>query len=296
MASGMRAETVPHTPQRSGVRFVPTRNALPMVSLAIPESVPRPVPYLPVATYALIVLCVVVFLVGPVSGLDPFYGSGAARACAQTAYYHRWGVIPAELLHNAARPLHLPPRCPADNGLPKIPALSVLTAMFVHGGWVHLAGNMLFLYVFGAMVEERVGPLAYLLLYIALGYLATYGYALVEAGSPGATQTLVGASGAIAGILGAYLCLYPRARITSLIPLLLFLPLRFPAWLVLGFWVAVQWLSVRATDPAVPGVAYAAHLIGFTGGLAFTWLLFRYRARRPGGLGLTAALSRLRRR
>jgi membrane associated rhomboid family serine protease len=248
-----------------------------MVPLVTPESVPRPVPFLPVVTYGLIALCVIVFLIGPVSGLDPLYGSGAARACAQTAYYHRWGAIPAELLNNAALPLRSR-NCAPDGGLPKIPALSVLTAMFVHGGWLHLIGNMLFLFVFGAMVEQRIGPLAFLLFYVALGYLATYGYAVFEAGSPGTTQTLVGASGAIAGVLGAYLCLYPRARITSLIPLLLFLPLRFPAWLVLGFWFAVQWLSIRATDASVPGVAYAAHLIGFAGGFGFAWLLYR----RPG--------------
>ncbi|WP_042385967.1 rhomboid family intramembrane serine protease [Streptacidiphilus melanogenes] len=254
-----------------------------MVTLAAPEPstrVPRPVPYLPLVTCSLIALCVVVFLIGPVSGLDPFYGSGAGRVCAQTLYYRQWGVIPAELLGGAPLPakaaqLH---HCAVAGGLPKIPALSVLTAMFVHGGWLHLAGNMLFLFVFGAMVERRIGPLAFLLFYVAVGYLATYGYAVFESGSPGATQTLVGASGAIAGVLGAYLCLYPRARVTSLIPLLLFLPLRFPAWLVLGFWFAVQWLSVPATDPTVPGVAYAAHLIGFAGGFVFAWLLWR----RPG--------------
>jgi membrane associated rhomboid family serine protease len=251
-----------------------------MVTLAAPEPstrVSRPVPYLPLVTWSLIALCVVVFLIGPISGLDPFYGSGTSRSCAQTLYYRQWGVIPAELLANAPLPakmLHLH-HCVLGGGLPKIPALSVLTAMFVHGGWLHLAGNMLFLFVFGAMVERRIGPLAFLLLYVALGYLATYGYALFESGSPGATQTLVGASGAIAGVLGAYLCLYPKARVTSLIPLLLFLPLRFPAWLVLGFWFAVQWLSVRTTDPAVPGVAYAAHLIGFAGGFVFAGLLWR---------------------
>jgi membrane associated rhomboid family serine protease len=243
---------------------------------------PRPVPYLPLVTWSLIALCVVVFVVGPVSGLDPFYGTGRAEVCAQTLYYHRWGVVPAELLTNTTLPARLAHlhHCASGGGLPKIPALSVLTAMFVHGGWLHLAGNMVFLFVFGAMVERRVGPLAFLLFYIALGYLATYGYALFESGSPGATQTLVGASGAIAGVLGAYLCLYPKARITSLVPLLLFLPLRFPAWLVLGFWFTVQWLSIRATDPSVPGVAYAAHLIGFAGGFAFAWLLWRPEGRR----------------
>jgi membrane associated rhomboid family serine protease len=150
----------------------------------------------------------------------------------------------------------------------------VLTAMFVHGGWLHLLGNMLFLYVFGAMAEERMGRLPYLLSYVALGYLATYGYAVFAAGGDSATQTLVGASGAIAGILGAYLRLHPRARVTSLLPFLLFLPLRFPAWLVLGVWFAIQWASVGAPSAAVTGVAYTAHLIGFAGGFLFAWLLY----------------------
>jgi len=146
--------------------------------------------------------------------------------------------------------------------------------MFVHGGWLHLLGNMLFLYVFGAMVEERMGRLPYLLGYLGLGYLATYGYAVFAVHGAEATQTLVGASGAIAGVLGAYLALHPKARVTSLLPFLLFLPLRFPAWLVLGVWFAIQWASVGVPSAAVTGVAYTAHLIGFAGGFLFAWLLY----------------------
>jgi membrane associated rhomboid family serine protease len=239
------------------------------------SSLRGPRPFVPLVTYALIAGCVLVFLVGPVSGLDPLYGGGNARACTELAYYHHWGVIPSELMDNQPLPAVTTPGCPApDGGFPKIPALSVLTAMFVHGGWLHLLGNMLFLYVFGAMVEERMGRLPYLLSYVALGYLATYGYALF-AGAGSATQTLVGASGAIAGILGAYLRLHPRARVTSLLPFLLFLPLRFPAWLVLGVWFAIQWASVGVPSAAVTGVAYTAHLIGFAGGFLFAWLLYR---------------------
>src|SRR3954467_14649136 len=116
-------------------------------------------PYVPVVTWALILLCVLVFLVGPVSGLDPFDGDGGARNQAVAAYYQHWGVIPAELVGNQ----------PSAGDSYKVPALSVLTAMFVHGGWLHLLGNMLFLHVFGAMVEERMGRLPYLLAYVALG-------------------------------------------------------------------------------------------------------------------------------
>ena len=235
-----------------------------------------PAPFVPVATWALIALCVLVFLVGPVSGLDPLYGTGKGRACAELAYYQHWGVIPSELVDNRPLPPAGSPGCPVPGAFPKIPALSVLTAMFVHGGWLHLFGNMLFLYVFGAMVEERMGRLRYLLGYLGLGYLATYGYALLAVQGDGGsgTQTLVGASGAIAGVLGTYLCLYPKARVTSLLPFLLFLPLRFPAWVVLGLWFAIQWASVGAPSAAVTGVAYTAHLIGFAGGFLFAWLLY----------------------
>ncbi|MFC1412476.1 rhomboid family intramembrane serine protease [Streptacidiphilus sp. N1-12] len=233
-----------------------------------------PAPYVPVVTWALIALCTLVFLVGPVSGLDPLYGGGSARACSELAYYQHWGVIPHELLDNRALPAAPADGCPAADPFPKVPALSVLTAMFVHGGWLHLLGNMVFLYVFGAMVEERMGRLRYLLAYLGLGYLATYGYALFAEHGDNGTQTLVGASGAIAGVLGAYLCLYPRARVTSLLPFLLFLPLRFPAWVVLGVWFGIQWASVGAPSAAVTGVAYTAHLIGFAGGFLFAWLLY----------------------
>ncbi|MEZ0093701.1 rhomboid family intramembrane serine protease [Streptacidiphilus sp. EB129] len=242
--------------------------------MEIPVREERPSPYLPLMTWTLIAVCVLVFLVGPVSGLDPLYGSGNARACAELTYYQHWAVIPSELLDNHPLRQAAAHGCPVPRPFPKVPALSVLTAMFVHGGWLHLLGNMLFLYVFGAMVEERTGRLPFLLSYIALGYLATYGYALVQSHGDGATQTLVGASGAIAGLLGAYLRLYPKARVTSLIPLLLFLPLRFPAWLALGMWFAIQWMSVDAVSAAVPGVAYVAHLIGFVGGFLFAWLLY----------------------
>jgi membrane associated rhomboid family serine protease len=210
-------------------------------------------------TTLLIAVNTLVFLVGPVSGLDPFYSAGAVDS-----YYRRWGVIPDLLLSGH------------QSGFPG-PALSVLTAMFVHGSWLHLLGNMLFLYVFGGMVEGRLGRRRFLLFYLGIGYLATLGYALAEWHGAAGDETLVGASGAIAGVLGAYLLLFPRARVTSVVPMLLFLPLRFPAWLVLGMWFAIQAMSLGAVSAAEPGVAYIAHLIGFTGGFLFAWLLYSER-------------------
>ncbi|GHD27163.1 rhomboid family intramembrane serine protease [Streptomyces violarus] len=204
-------------------------------------------------TYSLIALCCTVFLAGPASGIGPAYGSGDDLLAAQRAYFRHWGVIPAELFE-------------ASPGA----ALTPATALFVHGTWVHLLGNMLFLYVFGAMTEERMGRVQFTLFYVGCGYLALLGYAVANADSE---QPLVGASGAISAVLGAFLYLFPRARVTSLLPFLFFLPVRFPAWVVLPFWAALQWLAAgRAPDG--PGVAYLAHLIGF--GLGFCYASVRY--------------------
>ncbi|WP_020115826.1 rhomboid family intramembrane serine protease, partial [Streptomyces canus] len=110
----------------------------------------------------------------------------------------------------------------------------------------------------------------HLLFYVGCGYLALLGYAAANADS---AQSLVGASGAISAVLGAFLFLFPGARVTSLLPFLFFLPLRFPAWVVLPFWAALQWLAAgRASDG--PGVAYLAHLVGFGLGLVFAWVRF----------------------
>ncbi|MET7932135.1 rhomboid family intramembrane serine protease [Streptomyces sp. NPDC005322] len=212
----------------------------------------------PLMTYTLITLCCLVFVLGPASGLNPGYGTGSKLLEAQSAYFERWGVVPSALW----------------SGTPGEP-LTPLTALFVHGNWLHLLGNMLFLYVFGAMTEERMGRVQFALFYLATGYLALLGYAAAHADS---TQTLVGASGAISGVLGAFLWLFPWARVTSLFPFLFFLPLRFPAWVVLIFWVALQWMSAREADDR-PGVAYLAHLVGFTLGFLYAWARFGRTAR-----------------
>ncbi|MEV6808313.1 rhomboid family intramembrane serine protease [Streptomyces sp. NPDC017248] len=211
------------------------------------RSTPAPV------TYGLIALCVLLFALGPASGLVPGYGSGDALPAVQRAYFRRWGVVPAELFDGPARG-----------------ALTPATALFVHGSWVHLLGNMLFLFVFGAMTEERMGRVEFTLFYAGCGYLALLGYAAANAASG---QSLVGASGAVSAVLGAFLYLFPRARVTSLLPFLFFLPLRFPAWVVLPCWAALQWLAAgRASDG--PGVAYLAHLVGFGLGFGYAWVRY----------------------
>ncbi|MGC3001269.1 rhomboid family intramembrane serine protease [Streptomyces sp. G35A] len=201
-------------------------------------------------THTLIVLCCLVFLIGPASGLNPAYGSGEELLAAQRAYFRRWGVIPADLFEGSTGA-----------------ALTPATALFVHGSWVHLLGNMLFLHVFGAMTEARMGRVQFTLCYAGCGYLALLGYAAANADSE---QSLVGASGAISAVLGAFLFLFPRARVTSLLPFLFFLPVRFPAWVVLPFWAALQWAAAgQATRE--PGVAYLAHLVGFGLGFCYAW-------------------------
>ncbi|MER5913266.1 rhomboid family intramembrane serine protease [Streptomyces sp. NPDC001982] len=204
-------------------------------------------------TYTLIAVCCLIFVIGPASGLNPAYGTGDELLAAQRAYFHHWGVVPANLFDGPARE-----------------ALTPATALFVHGSWVHLLGNMLFLYVFGAMTEERMGRVQFTLFYVGCGYLALLGYAAANAASQ---QSLVGASGAISAVLGAFLFLFPGARVTSLLPFLFFLPLRFPAWVVLPFWAALQWLAAGQA-PSGPGVAYLAHLVGFSLGFVFAWVRF----------------------
>ncbi|MFD8824587.1 rhomboid family intramembrane serine protease [Streptomyces sp. NPDC059605] len=206
-------------------------------------------------THALIAACSLVFVISPLSGLNPVPGGADARLAAQAGYFEHWGVIPNELWDGPARVL-----------------LTPFTALFVHGSWVHLLGNMLFLYVFGAMTEERMGRIGFTFFYVICGYLALVAYAAAHATSD---QTLVGASGAISAVLGAFLYLFPRARVTSLFPFLFFLPLRFPAWIVLVFWFVLQWLAVQGAGSGGPGVAYLAHVVGFALGFLYAWGRYR---------------------
>ena len=239
-----------------------------------------------VVTWTLIAINVVVFLLEPISPLDPGGDANTATAiCRQLAFFRQYAAIPVELTRND--PLDETAGPPARGGClavrpdyQKIPFLSVLSAMFLHGGLLHLLGNMLFLFVFGNNVEDRLGRVRYLLFYLACGYAATYGFALSQ---PSSEETLVGASGAIAGVLGAYLIVFPRARVTSLIPFLFFIPVWLPAWMVLGSWFVLQWLYVQGAGTAEgAGVAYLAHVVGFVAGVVLVILLGGLRAdRRP---------------
>jgi membrane associated rhomboid family serine protease len=240
----------------------------------IPVHDVNPLRRAPVVTYALIAANVVVFLLMPSAAHTLVGNTSAAQLCDLQAFFERWGAVPRELIGG-----HLPALVPTGRATlahgsvacfagppnyPKSPPLSVLTAMFVHGSWSHLLGNMLFLAVFGNNVEDRMGRGWYLLFYFACGYAAGYGFAVLD---PSSGNPLVGASGAIAGVLGAYLLLYPKARVWGLIPFLFFVPLRVPAWLMLGMWFVLQALYATGLGTASAGdVAYPAHVIGFVVG------------------------------
>jgi membrane associated rhomboid family serine protease len=249
------------------------------VAVVIPIHDDNPTRRTPVVTYLLIILNFVFFFTEPVVSHIGVGSESVAQVCQQQSYFDRYAAIPKELTTDKTLPPHTyviqtnqgAVRCPPINESGKKPYLSVLFAMFLHGGWLHILGNMLFLWIFGNNVEDTFGRLRFLLFYLFCGYVATYGFAF---GNPDSTTTLVGASGAIAGVLGAYLVLFPRARVTSLIPIaIILIPVRLPAWVVLGGWFLLQWLYSSGSGVASgAGVAYLAHVFGFVAGLAIALL------------------------
>ncbi len=180
-----------------------------------------------------------------------------------------YGMIPAVLFGSA----HLAP------ALHVLPAWGTLfTSMFLHGGWFHLIGNMVFLWIFGNNIEDVLGHARYLVLYLLCGVAAALVQALF---SPASHVPMVGASGAIAGVLGAYLLLYPRANVHCFIWIVIFFRIiNVPAWILLGLWFAMQLFSGLAAAPGRPGVAFWAHIGGFLAGMALVSVM------RPPGIDL----------
>lgn len=152
-------------------------------------------------------------------------------------------------------------------------AVTLLTAMFMHGGWMHLGGNMLYLWIFGDNVEDRFGHVLYIVFYLLAGLAATFAQYLVN---PSSMVPNLGASGAIAGVLGAYILMFPRARVDVLLGRQV---VAMPAIIVLGFWIGLQLLSgvgsitASAQTADAGGVAYMAHVGGFFAGLALAFVL-----------------------
>ena len=237
--------------------------------MVLPVHDDNPTRRMPIVTYALILANVVVFLLSPLA-TSVTGGASAAQECRINSFLSQYAAIPDEVIQNRQEPQAITDRVVTDGQrsgcavsrptYKKVPFLSVLYAMFLHGGWLHLLGNMLFLYVLGNNVEDRLGRLTFLAFYLGCGYAATYGFSFLDRAS---TQPLVGASGAIAGVLGAYIVLYPRAKVLSLLTFLFFLPVRLPAWLVLGSWFVLQDPSFRESGFAgASGVAYGPRVAG----------------------------------
>ena len=199
----------------------------------------------PYVTYALIAANVVIFL---------GYWLALPSEEALNAFFFRFGLVPAAVTSGQGW-------------------AGFLTSMFLHGGWMHLFGNMLFLYIFGDNLEDLMGHLGFLVFYLAAGLAAAAGQVLADPWSP---LPMVGASGAIAGVMGGYLLLFPRAKVDVLIIFVIFFRIfPIPAWIMLGLWFGLQLISGLSAPSDMGGVAYWAHSGGFLAGLVFTlpfWL------------------------
>lgn len=198
----------------------------------------------PVVNYTLIALCVAVFAWQ--FTLDERAGELAVYA---------YGLIPGELFGK----VQIDPRIGRPDGW-----LTIFTSMFLHGGIMHLLGNMGYLWIFGDNVEASLGRARYLLFYLICGVAAA---AAQIAAAPGSEVPMIGASGAISGVLGAYMVLHPRANIRVFVWLIIYISVwNLPAWVVLGLWFGGQLMSSASIDPGQPGVAFMAHIGGFVAG------------------------------
>jgi membrane associated rhomboid family serine protease len=210
----------------------------------IPLHDDNPTELRPLFTVALIAACVLVFL------WQLSLGGAGERAILAL------GVIPAVLLGDKALP-------PALALVP--PEATIFTSMFLHGGFMHLAGNMLYLWIFGNNVEDAMGHLRFIVFYLLCGIAAVFAQALPD---PGSEIPMIGASGAISGVLGAYLLLYPHARVLVGIPIgFVIQTARLKAGWVLGFWILLQIVNSLVAGGG-PGVAWHAHVGGFIAGMA----------------------------
>ncbi|TMB82249.1 MAG: rhomboid family intramembrane serine protease [Chloroflexi bacterium] len=218
---------------------------------------------LPWITWGLIAVNVVVFLYQVSLGAD-----------AQ-AFMFAYSVVPVALTHGIPQtslpgvPAHIPFHTPSPV------YLTLIASLFLHAGWLHIGGNMLFLYIFGDNVEDRMGHIPYLLFYLFCGVVAGITQVAVD---PGSSIPSLGASGAIAGVLAAYLVLFPLARVRTIIFIVFFFTIvTLPAFVLIGIWFLLQFLdgvaALSNVQQGMGGVAYFAHVGGFVTGLVITFLL-----------------------
>jgi membrane associated rhomboid family serine protease len=234
--------------------------------MVIPIRDDNPTRTKPVLTVAIIAVCLYIF-----AAVQP-HQSGE-----EVEFLARHAAIPCEVVHAEPISNDLSEECDGQLQIPGLPGsvepfpdknvfLAVVVSMFLHGSWLHVLGNMLFLWVFGNNIEERLGPIGYAVFYLAAGVAAALAHIATQTNS---TVPVVGASGAIAGVMGAYLVLYPKARVLTIIPLFIFLQFVYlPAFVVLLGWFVLQFF----TNPNT-GVAVAAHIGGFVFGAAVALFL-----------------------
>jgi membrane associated rhomboid family serine protease len=243
----------------------------------IPLRDANPVRRTPVVTIAIITACIIAFAYR--IGLD-FGSDGGAGV---EAFFEHYGFVPA----------HLSAAFDTGRGLGE-QALSVVTSMFLHVDIQHIVGNMIFLWIFGNNIEDRLGRLGFIVFYLFAGAIAALAQFAID---PSSTVPMVGASGAISGILGAYVILFPGARVLSLVPFVFFYQLlNVPAWVYLGVWFVLQLIDGLGSVGAAGsqgGIAFFAHIGGFVVGVV-VGLLLRNRGsgrgervrRSPAGLGV----------
>jgi len=200
----------------------------------------------PVVTWSIIGVCVLVF----------FWQLSLGTSGGEIALYE-YGMIPARLFGGAE----------LQHELAVVPPwTTVFTSMFMHGGWLHIGFNMLFLWIFGDNVEDSMGHGRYLAFYLVCGVAAALTQALVD---PNSTVPMIGASGAISGVLGAYLLLHPHATVRTIVFLGFFVTMmHLPALVVLGLWFLLQLFNAALSSSGAPGVAFWAHIGGFIAGMA----------------------------
>ena len=229
----------------------------------IPISDDNPARRAAIVTWTIIGLCVAVYV------WERSLGS------QMNAALFALGFVPSSFFSNHAL---------ATGGIAIPAVLTIITSMFLHGGILHLGGNMLYLWIFGNNVEDAFGHVRFLLFYLVCGAAAALAMAYI---SPSSRVPMIGASGAISGVLAAYVLLYPRARVTVIVPLGIILwPFSITAMWVVGFWFLLQLVSAGLADPGQPGTAWWAHVGGFAAGLLLTPLM------KPRGTPLFAPVSR----
>ncbi|MBM3926317.1 MAG: rhomboid family intramembrane serine protease [SAR202 cluster bacterium] len=236
----------------------------------------------PYVTYGLIGLNLLVFFYMLSLGGSVLFSD----SCDVTAFVSKFGVIPSELFNGEN---YTQFRCPVQEGrFTRFEAVDIaspiptwgtaFTSMFVHGGWLHIIGNMLYLWVFGDNIEARFGHLKFLLFYLAAGLAAVWAQVIINTNSE---IPMVGASGAVAGVLGAYLVLFPQNRINTVVIFFLITVIQLPALFVLGFWFILQLFSgIGSLGVLEGGVAYWAHIGGFVLGMLVA-VIYRLIRREP---------------